>query len=76
MKIDQYEIFLKLVGKNIRRIRKAKGLSMEILANESEIDYRQLGRIERGEGNSTIISLYRIAKTLGVEIKEFFTHEE
>lgn len=72
MKNDEHDIFLKELGKNIRRIRKEKGLSMETLANDSEIDFRQLGRIERGEGNSTIISLYRLAKVLNVDIYEFF----
>ena len=29
---------------------------MEAVALEAGIEYRQLGRIERGEGNTTIIS--------------------
>lgn len=45
---------------------------MEALANESEIEYRQLGRIERGEVNTTIISLLRIAEILKVDIKILF----
>jgi ribosome-binding protein aMBF1 (putative translation factor) len=60
------------LGSQIRQIRKAKGMSMEQLALETNIEYRQLGRIERGEGNSTIISLLRIAEILEVELKDFF----
>lgn len=67
-----YEIFLKAVGTNIRNIRNDKGLSMETLAHEAEIEYRQLGRIERGEVNTTIISLHRIATVLKVDITTFF----
>jgi transcriptional regulator with XRE-family HTH domain len=72
MKNDQYDIFLKEVGENVRRLRKQQGLSMETVANDSEIDYRQLGRIERGEGNTTVISLQRIAKAMNVDIHQFF----
>jgi len=45
---------------------------METVAHEAEIDYRQLGRIERGEGNTTIISLLKIANVLKVNVGDFF----
>jgi transcriptional regulator with XRE-family HTH domain len=75
VKSEPYNIYLKEFGNNLRRIRKEKGLSMEVVANEAEIEYRQLGRIERGEVNTTIISLLRIAEVLKVDIKEFFDFE-
>jgi len=68
----RYNIVLKCVGANVRRIRVEKGLTMERLANEAEIEYRQLGRIERGEVNTTIISLLRIADILQTDISQFF----
>lgn len=68
----RYEIVLKSVGTNVRRIRIEKGLTMEQVANNAEIEYRQLGRIERGEINTTIISLLRIADVLKVDISQFF----
>ena len=76
MKSTPYDSYLKEFGNNLRRIRKEKGLSMEDVANESEIDYRQLGRIERGEINTTIISLLRIAKILKVDMKTLFEFEK
>ena len=45
---------------------------METVAFEIGIEYRQIGRIERGEVNTTIISLYRIANALNTEIQVFF----
>ena len=75
MESTPYNIYLKEFGNNLRRIRKDKGLSMEAVANEAEIEYRQLGRIERGEVNTTIISLLRIAKILKVEMKLLFDFE-
>lgn len=67
----RYDIVLKSVGANVRRIRIEKGLTMEQVANEAEIEYRQLGRIERGEVNTTLISLYRIAEAMGVNFSQF-----
>lgn len=75
MKSNPYDIYLKQFGNNLRRIRKGKGLSMEAVANEAEIEYRQLGRIERGEVNTTIISLLRIVEVLKVDMKMLFEFE-
>lgn len=68
----EYDSYLKKVGSTLRRIRKEKGYTMENLANEAEIEYRQLGRIERGEINTSIISLLRICETLEIEMKNLF----
>jgi len=75
VKSTPYDIYLKEFGKNLRRIRKYKGFTMETIANEAEIEYRQLGRIERGEVNTTIISLLRIAEILKVDMKTLFDFE-
>ena len=72
MKPNEYDTFLKTVGSRLRKFRKEKGYTMESLANEAEIEYRQLGRIERGEINTSIISLLRICNTLEIEMKDLF----
>jgi transcriptional regulator with XRE-family HTH domain len=72
VKSNEYDSYLKKVGNTLRKIRKEKGYSMENLANETEIEYRQLGRIERGEINTSIISLLRICQTLDIEMKTLF----
>ena len=64
--------YLKKLGQKIRDIRKSQGLSMEFLANEAEIEYRQLGRIERGEINTSVLSLLKLAEHLNVKISELF----
>jgi transcriptional regulator with XRE-family HTH domain len=45
---------------------------MEAAANEANMEYRQLSRIERGEVNTTITSLAKIADALKVNITDFF----
>lgn len=60
------------VGQRIRELRLKKALSQEDLANEADIPLSQIGRIERGEINATISSLYVISQALGIELKTLF----
>ncbi|MDM1047722.1 helix-turn-helix domain-containing protein [Sphingobacterium hotanense] len=64
--------FLKLFGKNLRSIRESKEMSQEEFSSFCDIDTRQLGRIERGESNSTILTVKKIADKLNLPIKELF----
>lgn len=58
------------VGNKIREVRLSKNISQESLANECEIDYSQVNRMELGKVNFSISYLYRIAKALNVDPKE------
>jgi transcriptional regulator with XRE-family HTH domain len=72
VKTNEQNNILKAVGENLRKFRKAKGLTMEALASEAEIEYRQLGRIERGEINTTILSLMKLTDVLDIELFKLF----
>jgi len=61
---------IQAVGNRIRSLRIEKGLSQEDLANEAEVPLSQIGRIERGENNPTISTLYVISEALGIELKK------
>lgn len=61
-----------LLGKRIRDLRKQRGLSQEELGWKSELHFTYIGAIERGEKNSSIITLEKIAKGLGISIKDLF----
>lgn len=65
-----------LVGRNVRRIRVAKGISQERLAFDSSVDRSYLGGMERGEENPTIDVLDRLAATLGVPLRELFADQD
>jgi transcriptional regulator with XRE-family HTH domain len=60
---------IKAVGSRVREFRIQKGISQEDLANEADIPLSQIGRIERGENNPTVSTLFVIAKALDVELK-------
>jgi ribosome-binding protein aMBF1 (putative translation factor) len=61
---------LKLIGSKIRDFRIDKEISQETLANECEMDYSQLNRMELGKVNFSISYLYRIARALNIDPKE------
>ena len=62
----------KLVGRNIRRIRREKGWSQEKLAFESDVHRTYISGVERGARNPTVLVLGRIADALGVSLAALF----
>ena len=60
------------LGKKIRAIRKAKGISQEDLAFNSKTDYSYLNEIEAGKRNPSVKRIDAIARALKVSIKELF----
>ncbi|WP_300380401.1 helix-turn-helix transcriptional regulator [Henriciella sp.] len=65
----------KVVGLNIRKIRRQAGLSQEQLALTADMDMRYLGGIERGEYNPTVEMLGRIAEALNVHPRDFLNEQ-
>ena len=60
---------IKLVfGLNVKKARKAKGLSQENLAHLAHIDRTYLPSIEKGERNVSLNVAHRIAKALDVDL--------
>ena len=62
--------YLKAFGAHLRATRNAKNMSMEKLAYGCGMEYRQIARIERGEINTGIYSLYRIARAMKIDPKD------
>ena len=57
-------------------VRKKKGFSQANLAYDANVPVNQIGRIERGEINTTISTLFAIAKALEVDMKTLFEFPE
>jgi transcriptional regulator with XRE-family HTH domain len=64
--------FVKAFGAKLREIRIEKGMSQVELANTAEIPINQVGRIERGEINTTLVTIKALADALKVEVSLFF----
>jgi transcriptional regulator with XRE-family HTH domain len=60
------------LGRKIRFIREAAGLSQEDAAMEADLDRAYYGRIERGQVNVSALNLLKIAKALKVDVGDFF----
>jgi len=58
-------------AENIRRIRRARKLSLERAAAEAGVSRSTLGQIERGEANPSVAVLERLAAALKVPAAEF-----
>ena len=66
------KIYFKKLGKNIKHIRKSKGLSQEKLAELIGKSRNYIGLVERAEVNIPVSVIFDFAKALDVNPKEFF----
>jgi len=64
---------LVLFGAAVRMERALRGISQEELAHRSGIDRSYLGAIERGEQNSGLLHLLRIATALETTLGDLVT---
>ena len=56
----------RLVAQNVKRIRLEKGLTQEQFSEISGFSQQYVSGIETGRRNPTIVTLYELAKALGV----------
>ena len=63
---------LKLFGDNVKKLREAKGLSLRNMATRCRIDHSDIGKIEKGEKNITILTIIELAKALEAHPKKLF----
>ena len=55
-----------IVAANIKRIRQERGLSLDDLSRLSGVSKSMLAQIERGEGNPTISTLWKISNGMSI----------
>lgn len=61
------------LGKQIRKLRKRKGLTQEDLAGATGKSVTWIAYIENGYKRPNILLLTKIARVLGVKVKDIFT---
>ncbi len=66
----------KTVSENIRQMRKDKDLSFDELAKLSGVSKSMLAQIERGEGNPTLSTLWKIANGMQVPFTALISKPE
>jgi len=60
------------LGKRLRELRKARGLTQEQVAEKAKIDPKHWQELEGGRTNPTLATLVGGAKALGVKLAELF----
>ena len=60
------------LGKNLKLIRKQKGLTQENVFLESGISRSHIAMIEAGKRDISISALFKISRALRVNLKEIF----
>ncbi|QRN99335.1 helix-turn-helix transcriptional regulator [Archangium violaceum] len=61
------------LGARIRELRQERGLTLEALAERSEVSRAMISKVERGTNNPTLVVAVRIAKGLGVGLSELLS---
>jgi len=69
-------VIKKSLGKRISALRRSKKLSQEDLAEKSRYSVEFISLVERGVNAPSVAGLAKIAKALGVEIKDLFDFRE
>lgn len=58
------------IGRNITNIRKQKSISMDELSKRSGVSKSMLSQIEQGKTNPTVITVWKIARSLDIPVSE------
>ena len=61
---------LKQIGEKIQKLRKEKGLTQKQLADKVRVSSTYIGFIEQGQRNPSINTADKIARVLGVKVKD------
>ncbi len=69
------EILYKKLGKRIKFLREERHLTQEKLAEKANISLDYLGKIEVNINHPGLVTIFKIAKALGVKVKDLFEFE-
>lgn len=67
--MNEVEVYIR-IGERIKKLRQEKGMSQQTLADECDIESPNLSRIENGNTNPTVKSLWKISNALGVKLRD------
>lgn len=72
---NRNEAILKRFGEHLKALRKVGKLSQHELALKAGISKNQIGNIERGEVNITLITAHHITQVLNISLSQLFNLE-
>ncbi len=65
-------VFFNRLSRQLVAMRKMRGLTQEMLAAEAGLDRVAIANIETGRRNPTVLTLFKLADAMDVEVKDFF----
>lgn len=66
----------KNIAENLKRIRKSRNMSLDMLAERTGVSKSMLGQIERGESNPTVATIAKIVDGIKVPFEELIYQKE
>lgn len=63
-------------GEKVKKIREEKGISIEHLANISNVDRNYISDIEKGKRNVSITIIEKIVHALDTDLMNFFSDKD
>ena len=73
MTTGSFEHTKKQLGQKIKKLREAKGLSQDILAEKLNLSRTHISYIEIASATPSLKVLYDLSQVFGVDIQELFT---
>jgi transcriptional regulator with XRE-family HTH domain len=70
--VDGLRNLQRALGAQLRAFRTLRGWTQEALAGRADLAPRHLQKVEAGEVNVTLCTLWRLASALGVDVTELF----
>lgn len=67
---DMNEGITELIGRRLRELRAASGLSLDALAHKSGVSRSNISLIERGQSSPTAVVLDKLSSALGVSVAD------
>ena len=74
-KADSIVVTKEDIGRNIKKLRTALGLTQIQVAKRAKMSVSHLGQMERGKVGSTVLTFFRISKALRIETYKLFVKE-
>ena len=71
----EYEQLCNVLAANVRKVRRARGVSQEQLAFDAEIDRTCVSQIERSVINPSLLVLHKVATALEVAVVDLLREE-
>ena len=72
----KHEELFRATGFVIKRLRQEKGLSVNILAFENDLQKSLISRLENGQNEPKLSSLWKLAEALGLKPSDFIQEVE